>query len=142
MTKTKVGDRVRVHYTGTLESGEEFDSSRNREPLEFVIGEGSVIPGFEEGVVDMAIGESKNISILPENGYGQRNHELVAEVMKSEIPGYIKPSPGMRLQIKTPDGGVMDVMVTEVGEDTVTLDGNHPLAGQNLLFDVELIEIL
>ena len=142
MAKTKKGDKVRVHYTGTLESGEEFDSSRNREPLEFIIGEGSVIPGFEEGVVDMAVGESKQISISPENGYGERNEQLVAEVMKSEIPVYIKPSPGMRLRIKTPDGGVMDVMVTEVSEDTVTLDGNHPLAGQSLFFDVELIEIL
>ena len=142
MTQTKMGDRVRVHYTGSLENGDEFDSSRNREPLEFVIGEGSVIPGFEEGVVDMAVGESKKISILPENGYGERNEELVAEVMKSDIPAYIKPSPGMRLRIKTPDGGVMDVIIADVGEDTVTLDGNHPLAGQTLLFDVELIEIL
>lgn len=142
MPKTKIGDKVRVHYTGTLESGEEFDSSRNREPLEFVIGEGSVIPGFEEGVVDMAIGESKQINISPESGYGERNEQLVAEVMKSEIPDHIKPSPGMRLRIKTPDGGVMDVMITDVGEDKVILDGNHPLAGQSLFFDVELIEIL
>ena len=142
MTQTKMGDRVRVHYTGSLENGDEFDSSRNREPLEFVIGEGSVIPGFQEGVVDMAVGESKKISILPENGYGERNEELVAEVMKSDIPAYIKPSPGMRLRIKNPEGGVMEVIIADVGEDTVTLDGNHPLAGQTLLFDVELIEIL
>ncbi|MBN2122753.1 MAG: peptidylprolyl isomerase [Deltaproteobacteria bacterium] len=142
MSVSKSGDRVRVHYTGKLENGTVFDSSRDREPLEFVIGKGEVIPGFEEGVLGMEAGESKKISLSPESGYGQRRDELVVDVERSDLPGHIDPAVGQRLQIKLPNDNVIRVVITFVDESSVTLDANHPLAGETLLFDVEMVEIL
>ncbi|HDZ24044.1 MAG TPA: peptidylprolyl isomerase [Desulfobacteraceae bacterium] len=141
MSKAKDGDTVKVHYTGQLENGEVFDSSRQRDPLEFVIGSGNVIPGFENGIIDMEVGDSKRITISPEEGYGERREELVVKVIRNEFPEHISPAVGQQLQIKQGEGDVLNVNITALDEESVTLDANHPLAGHTLLFDVELMEI-
>jgi len=141
MSKAKDGDKVKVHYTGQLENGDVFDSSRQRDPLEFVIGSGNVIPGFENGIIDMEVGDSKRITISPEEGYGERREELVVKVMRNEFPEHISPAVGQQLQIKQGEGDVLNVNITALDEESVTLDANHPLAGHTLLFDVELMEI-
>jgi len=141
MTQAKTGDSVKVHYTGKLQEGDVFDSSEGREPLEFRIGDGKVIPGFEQGVVGMEVGEKKNISISPEEGYGIRNEELVAVIEKTLLPSDVDTSVGQQLQVKQQDGNVIQLVVTAETEENVTLDANHPLAGKTLLFDVELVEI-
>ena len=142
MSNPKMGDRVKVHYTGTLGDGEVFDTSREREPFEFDIGSGNVIPSFEQGVIDMAVGETKQITIEPENAYGPRREELVVEVKKNGFPEDIEPAVGQQLQTKQEDGSPINVTITAMTEETVTLDANHPLAGQTLVFDIELVEIL
>ena len=139
--KTKNGDRVKVHYTGKLENGEVFDSSRDRQPLEFTVGEGNVIPGFEKAVLDMEIGEQKSVEIPPEEAYGPRREELVVEVDRSEFPSHIEPSIGQRLQMQQPEGSVVNLLITDMSDETVTLDANHPLAGMTLFFEVEVMEI-
>ncbi|MBW2094480.1 MAG: FKBP-type peptidyl-prolyl cis-trans isomerase [Deltaproteobacteria bacterium] len=141
MSKAKDGDKVKVHYTGQLENGDVFDSSRQRDPLEFVIGSGNVIPGFENGIIDMEVGDSKRITISSEEGYGERREELVVKVMRNEFPEHISPAVGQQLQIKQGEGDVLNVNITALDEESVTLDANHPLAGHTLLFDVELMEI-
>jgi len=141
MSKAKDGDTVKVHYTGQLENGEVFDSSRQRDPLKFVIGSGNVIPGFENGIIDMEVGDTKLITISPEEGYGERREELVVKVMKDEFPDHISPAVGQQLQIKQGEGDVLNMNITALDEESVTLDANHPLAGHTLLFDVELMEI-
>jgi peptidylprolyl isomerase len=141
MSQAKDKDTVKVHYTGKLEDGSVFDSSTGREPLEFTLGTGSVIPGFDQGIVGMAIGETKTITITPDDAYGPLRKELVIEVKKSDIPGEIDTSVGQRLQIPQPEGQPIPVVITEVTDETITLDANHPLAGKTLIFDVELVEI-
>ena len=141
MSKVKEGDTVKVHYTGKLENGDVFDSSREREPFEFTVGDKDVIPGFEKGVVGMGVGDSKTIEIPPEEAYGAKRDELVVVVKKSEFPEDITPSIGQRLQIKQQDGNPVVVMITDLTEDSITLDANHPLAGYTLFFDVEIIDI-
>ena len=141
MSQAKNGDTVKVHYTGTLNNGEEFDSSRDREPLEFVIGEGNVIPGFENGVVGMEEGDSKNISIPPEEAYGINNEELIVEMNRNEFPENITPSVGLQLQMMQQNGNPVNVMITALDDRSVTLDANHPLAGQTLRFDIKLVEL-
>lgn len=141
MSKAQEGQTVKVHYTGKLEDGTVFDSSKDRQPLEFTLGSGSVIPGFEQAVSGMEVGESKTITIPPEEAYGHKRDELIIEVKKSEIPKEIDPSLGQKLQIKQPNGQIINLVVSEVKEDEVTLDANHPLAGQTLIFEVELVEI-
>lgn len=141
MSKAKDGDTVKVHYTGQLENGEVFDNSRQRDPLEFIIGSGNVIPGFENGIIDMEVGDTKRITISPEEGYGERREELVVKVMKNEFPDHISPAVGQQLQIKQGEGDILNVNITALDEKSVTLDANHPLAGHTLLFDVELMEI-
>lgn len=141
MAKLKDGDTAKVHYTGTLEDGRVFDSSKEKEPLEFTLGRGQIIPGFEEGVVGMEVGETKNIQIEPQNAYGERREELVLDVPKAEFPDNVTPEIGMQFQIKQEDGSQFGVVVTDVAEESVTLDANHPLAGQTLHFQVELVEI-
>ena len=141
MSQAQNGDKVKVHYTGKLENGEIFDSSKDREPIAFVVGEGNLIPGFEKAVVGMEEGGSKNISIAPEEAYGERREELVAEVNKSAFPENINPAVGMQLQVTSQNGNPINVIVTDVGEENVTLDSNHPLAGQTLFFDIQLVEI-
>ncbi len=142
MTTAKSGDTVRIHYTGTLDDGTEFDSSAGREPLEFALGDGQVIPGFNEAVDGMTVGQSKSVRILPEQAYGERHDQLVQDVPKSALPDEIEPAVGMQLQSRSPEGHVMNLVVTGVAGDTVTVDGNHPLAGQALTFSIELVEIV
>ncbi len=142
MDQVKNGDTVKVHYTGKLENGEVFDSSRDRQPIEFVVGSGTLLPGIENGVIGMSVGESKTIEISPEEGFGPKHEELIVKVMRSEFPEYIVPKLGQRMQIKQPDGRVIVVTITDMDDETVTLDANHPLAGCKLFFDIELMEIV
>jgi peptidylprolyl isomerase len=142
MTTAKSGDTVRIHYTGTLDDGTEFDSSSGRDPLEFALGGGQVIPGFDKAVDGMAIGENKTVTIPPGEAYGERHEQLVQEVPKNALPDEIDPAVGMHLQSRSPEGQVMNLVVTEVAEASITVDGNHPLAGQALTFDIELVEIV
>jgi peptidylprolyl isomerase len=142
MTQAKSGDRVRIHYTGTLDDGTEFDSSAGREPLEFALGVGQVIPGFDSAVDGMTVGESKSVTIQPEEAYGEHHDQLVQEVPRSALPDEIKPAVGMQLRGSSPDGQAVNVVVTEVAEESITVDGNHPLAGKALTFAIELVEIV
>jgi len=136
----KNGDTVRVHYTGKLENGTEFDSSSGGDPLEFKIGEGRVIPGFEKGVVDMEPGESKKVTIPAEDAYGVHHEEMVISVERKDLPDDLNPKVGEHLEMRQGEH-VFQVVVQEVTDETVTLDGNHPLAGETLIFDIELTEI-
>ena len=138
----KSGDKVKIHYTGRFKEGQVFDSSQQRGPLEFEIGSGSVIPGFENAITGMKPGDKKEVTIPPEEAYGQRNQELFITMPKDQIPPEIKPEVGMQLKLSNEQGQVMPVMVTEVGEESITLDANHPLAGKELVFDIELLEIV
>ena len=142
MATAKSGDTVRIHYTGTLDDGTQFDSSSGREPLEFALGGGQVIPGFDSAVDGMAVGESKNVTIAPDDAYGQRHEQLVQEVPRDILPDDMDPAVGMQLQSQSPDGQVMNLTVTEVLEEKITVDANHPLAGQSLTFAIELVEIV
>lgn len=141
MSQVKQNDTVRVHYTGKLTDGQIFDSSLEREPIEFTMGQGQLIPGFEKGLLDMKVNEKKTIEIPSEEAYGAPREELVQEVDKNQLPDEIKPEPGMGLVSKSPDGREMNLVVKEVKEDTIVVDGNHPLAGKDLIFDLEVVEI-
>lgn len=141
MTVAKDGDKVKVHYKGTLDDGSVFDSSEGREPLEFTIGAGNMIPGFENGVRGMAQGEKKTIKIPSLEAYGPIHPEGIVEVPKTEFPKDINLAPGNRLQMADDAGNVMDVVILSVTDDKVTLDGNHPLAGKDLIFELELVSI-
>jgi FKBP-type peptidyl-prolyl cis-trans isomerase 2 len=141
MEKAKGGNTVKVHYTGKLDDGTVFDSSRERGPLEFTIGKGQLIKGFEDTVVGMSLGENRTVNIPQEEAYGPHKEELVIKVERSMIPESIELAKGLCLNVRQPDGGVMDVIVKEIFEDTVTLDANHPLAGKTLNFEIELVEI-
>lgn len=136
----KNGDTVKVHYTGSLPDGTVFDSSREREPLEFVMGRKMLIPGFEAAVMGRDVGDKVTAHIPPDQGYGNADPELVFEVDRANVPAEITPEVGMRLQLSSEEGA-MEVTVTEVGEDTVTLDANHPLAGKTLAFDIEVVSV-
>ena len=142
MTQAKSGDTVRIHYTGTLDDGTQFDSSSGRDPLEFALGGGQVIPGFDGAVDGMAVGESKTVTIPAEEAYGQRHEQLVQQVSRSALPEDMEPAVGMQLQSQSPEGQVMMLVVTEVEEESITVDANHPLAGQALTFAIELVEIV
>ena len=142
MSQVKANDTVKVHYTGKLTNGQVFDSSLEREPLEFTLGQGMLIPGFEKGILDMAVNEKKTLEIPSEEAYGDVKPELVQEVMKSELPSEIEPKVGMGLVSKTPDGREIPLVVSEIKEESIMVDANHPLAGKDLIFEVELIEIL
>jgi peptidylprolyl isomerase len=141
MTQAKLGDSVAIHYTGRLEDGTVFDSSRDRDPLEFSIGSGEVIPGFEAAVVGMTPGDAKTEVILAENAYGPHREEMVMVVDRQNIPAEIPLDIGIQLQLQGPQGQMVPVMVTDVTEADVTLDANHPLAGETLIFDIELVSI-
>ncbi|WP_017299422.1 FKBP-type peptidyl-prolyl cis-trans isomerase [Nodosilinea nodulosa] len=141
MTQAKTGDSVSIHYTGKLEDGTVFDSSRDRAPLEFAIGNGEVIPGFEAAVVGMAPGDAKTEVIAAENAYGPHREEMVMVVERRQIPDDIPLDVGIQLQLQGPQGQMVPVMVTDVSEADVTLDANHPLAGETLIFDIELVAI-
>jgi peptidylprolyl isomerase len=142
MRQAKQGDTVRIHYTGTLNDGTEFDSSAEREPIEFTLGSQAVIPGFEDGVLGMQIGEQKKIHIPPEEAYGPHNEALVEEIPLQHFPEDMVLQVGMHLQAQSPNGESFNVVVTALSEASATLDGNHPLAGEALNFELELVEIL
>ncbi|VGO19839.1 FKBP-type peptidyl-prolyl cis-trans isomerase [Pontiella sulfatireligans] len=135
------GQKVKIHYTGTLDDGNQFDSSAGRDPLEFEMGAGMVIPGFETGVKDMAVGEKKSIHIPATEAYGEKRDEMVMEFEKSQLPEGLEPKAGMGLQMQGPQGQPVPVQITAVAEETITIDANHPLAGQNLNFELELVEV-
>ena len=170
MAQAKTGDKVTVHYTGTLEDGSVFDSSEGAaeqqrdhecccgskksgdagcggaseetEPLEFVIGAGQLIPKFEAAVIGLTPGESVTVAIAADEAYGQRAEEMVAVIERSEIPADINPEPGHQMEVILEDGSPLPVLVTEVTETSITLDGNHPLAGRDLTFSIRLVDIL
>ncbi|OGP14033.1 MAG: peptidylprolyl isomerase [Deltaproteobacteria bacterium GWA2_55_10] len=142
MENAKHGDIVKIHYTGTLDDGSRFDSSQGREPLQFVIGEGMLIPAFEQAVVGMNPGDSKNLHIPADDAYGPYFDELILEVDRSQIPPYIDPDEGMQLQITQDDGSSTVVKVVKLTEEKIYLDANHPLAGRDLNFDIELVDIV
>ena len=142
MVQVKAGDTVRVHYSGFLDDGTVFDSSLEREPFEFTLGQGMVIPGFEDAVVGMDVGDSKTVNIPSDQAYGPYRDELLVAVERSQVPPNIEPDVGMELQIRTPEGTVTNVTITEMDENSITLDANHPLAGKDLIFEIKLVEIV
>lgn len=137
----KQGDTVRVHYRGTLSDGTEFDSSAGRDALEFQVGTGQVIPGFDQAVSGLEIGESATVTIPAAEAYGERMEEAVQE-MPREAFGDDVPQEGWAVELQAPDGSTMAATITEVKDDSVTLDFNHPLAGQDLTFEIELVEVV
>lgn len=138
----KITDTVSVHYTGTLEDGKVFDSSKNHDkPLIFKLGEGKVIKGFEDAIVGLEVGQSKKVTIPADQAYGEHRAELSQKVPRDKLPQDQEPKVGMMLGIKSPDGMQFPARITEVTPDHVTLDLNHPLAGKNLVFEIELVEI-
>ncbi|MGB2728247.1 MAG: peptidylprolyl isomerase [Halobacteriota archaeon] len=142
MAQAKHGDTVKVHYTGKLEDGTVFDTSVDRDPLQFTIGEGQIIPGFEQAVLGMNPGESKTIRIPTDEAYGTRREEMVMMVDRNQLPADLNPEVGQQLQSRQPDGQTIVVTVTEVSESSVTVDANHPLAGKDLTFDIQLVEVV
>lgn len=142
MSQAKKGDTAAVHYTGSLEDGTIFDSSKDREPLQFIIGDGKLISGFEEAVVGMSPGESKKVTLSAEEAYGPHRPELTVEVEKKQFPPEMNPQVGQHLQIPQSNGEVVNVRVTGLDDSSVTLDANHPLAGKDLTFQIDLIELL
>jgi peptidylprolyl isomerase len=141
MSKAKSGDKVKLHYTGKVKDGEVFGTSRDREPLEFSIGSGSMIRGVEEGIIGMEIGDRRSIEIEPDEAFGPRREELTVDMKKSEFPGDMTFTVGESIPLQRQNGNFILVMVKDVKEDAITLDANHPLAGRTLVFDVELLEI-
>ena len=141
MAQVKSGDTIKVHYHGKLTTGETFDSSEGREPLEFEVGSGMVIKGFDDGVTGMSVGEKKTINIPVNEAYGPRNPEMVIEMPKERFPGDMTIEVGMPLGMSDQNGQQFQVTVVEIKEEVVMLDANHPLAGQDLVFDLELVEI-
>ena len=141
MKQVKEGDLVKVHYTGKLVNGEQFDSSTGREPLEFTVGAGQMIKGFDDAMPGMSLGEKKTINIAPEDGYGARSEEAIIEFPKENVPAEMVLEPGMPLTLSNQAGQPVPVIVVEVKDDIIILDANHFLAGQELIFDIELVEI-
>jgi len=142
MAQAKSGDKVQVHYTGTLNNGQVFDSSKGRAPLEFTLGTGMVIAGFDAAVTGLAPGETVTKTIPMAEAYGEYNSEMVADIEKEKIPADFELEVGQRLEMQVPNGDAMAVTITDIKGETITLDGNHPLAGQDLTFELELISIL
>ncbi len=141
MSEARIGDTVHVHYEGSLSDGTVFDSSREREPLSFSLGDGGIIPGFEQAVLGMKLGDSKTVRIAAAQAYGDRNDDLVIFVPRGQFPPDIDPEVGQSLIVGQPDGSEMTVVITDVSFDTITLDANHPLAGEELTFSIELVAI-
>ena len=142
MAEANNNDTVKVHYTGKLENGKVFDSSEDRDPLQFKIGDGQLIPGFEQAIVGMKAGESKSVQIAADQAYGPFREEMVVEVDRNQIPDNLNPEVGQQLQVRQPNGQNTVVTVTNISESKVTLDANHPLAGKDLIFEIKLIEIV
>ncbi len=141
MTAAKSGDSVRVHYTGRLEDGTQFDSSVEVEPLEFTLGSGQVIAGFDDAITGMEPGEKKNVTIPADKAYGHRNEEMVITAPRDQVPADINPEVGQQLQLSGPNNQPIMVKITEVTDEHILLDANPPLAGQDLTFDLELVAI-
>lgn len=141
MAKAKEGDTVHVHYTGKLKDGTVFDTSEEREPLSFKIGEERVIPGFEKAVVGMEPGDTKTEELPPEQAYGEHREDMVMELERDQLPDNLEPKVGQQLQLRMQNGQEVPVVITELGEESVTIDANHPLAGKDLVFEIELVEI-
>lgn len=141
MAQVKSGDKIKVHYHGKLTSGETFDSSAGREPLEFEVGSGMVIKGFDDGVTGMTVGEKKTVNIPFDDAYGQRNPDMIIEMPKDRFPKDMEIDLGMSLGMSDENGQQFQVTIVEIKEEVVLLDANHPLAGEDLIFDLELVEI-
>ena len=141
MTKAKNGDTVKVHYTGKLDNGTTFDSSEGKDPLQFTIGEGQLLQAFEQGVVGLTEGDSKNIQIAAQDGYGLKQDKLIGTLPLEALPEDITPEVGTRLQMKTPEDQLIVLKVVEVSDNDITVDANHELAGEDLNFEIELVEI-
>lgn len=141
MESARKGNRVRVHYRGTLADGVEFESSHGREPFRFRLGDGQVIPGFEQAVLGMSVGEKRSVVIPCREAYGARRDDLVLSVSPDQFPDDLKPEEGMMITAGYSDGAQREMMVVRVTDETVTLDANHPLAGRDLSFEIELVEI-
>jgi len=142
VAKAQEGDEVQVHYTGKLEDGTVFDTSEDGEPLSFTIGENRVIPGFEEAVTGMEPGESKTTEVEPEQAYGEHREDMVMEMDQDQIPSEVDPEVGQQLQLRLENGQTVPVLITALGDGTVTIDANHPLAGRKLIFDIDLVDIV
>jgi FKBP-type peptidyl-prolyl cis-trans isomerase 2 len=141
MTQVKTGDTVHIHYIGTLNDGTTFDSSEGREPLTFEVGSGQIIPGLDSAIPGMTVGDKKTVNVACDDAYGQMNPAMRQDVPRADIPAEIPLEVGSRLQMQTQDGQVIPVTVASVEEETVTLDANHPLAGEDLTFNIELVKI-
>jgi peptidylprolyl isomerase len=141
MAKAKNGDTVKVHYTGKMDDGKVFDTSMDREPIEFKLGSNQVIPGFENSIIGMEVGEKKNVEIASNDAYGKYRSELVLQIPKAQIPAEVETKVGDKLQMKSDKGDTLVVVITKVNEDGITIDGNHPLAGKDLQFELEVMEI-
>ena len=141
MSTAKKGDVVHVHYTGTLNDGSTFDSSEGRDALEFTVGSGQVIPGFDNAIEGMGVGEEKTVKIPVDEAYGPRHEEMMLDVERTQLPSDMEPEVGMMLQVTTEQGQVAHMTIAEIGETEIKLDGNHPLAGQDLTFALKLEKI-
>ncbi len=141
MQQVKNGDTVNVHYHGKLTDGSTFDSSEGRDPLQFTVGSGQVIKGFDDALIDMKIGEKKTVNIPVDQAYGQRSDNMMMEYPKSDFPADMQPEVGLELHMSDNAGNVFPVVIAEVQEEVVILDANHPLAGQDLIFEIELVSI-
>jgi len=141
LSRVKKGDTVKVHYTGTLNNGEIFDTSKEREPLEFTLGQGQLIPGFEKAVIGLSVGDSTQVEIPSTEAYGEERGDLIINVPKDQLPDEVTPEIGMQLQVNQPDGQPIPVRITEISESELTLNANHPLAGEDLKFEIELVAI-
>ena len=142
MAQARQGDTVRIHYTGKLDDGTVFDSSFEREPLQFTIGDEKVIEDFEQAAIGLNPGELKSIRVPADRAYGPHREELLIEIEAERLPSHLTPFVGQLLQIRDEDGEVVPVTVCDISESSVTLDANHPLAGQDLSFDIQLVEVL
>lgn len=141
MSQVKADDTVEVHYTGKLTDGQVFDSSLERKPLEIQLGKGQLIPGFEKGLLDMQVNEKKTVTVSSDDAYGEVRKDLFQEVPKSELPEEITPEVGMGLVAKNPDGTERQLRIAEVHKESIVIDANHPLAGKDLIFDLEVVDI-
>jgi peptidylprolyl isomerase len=141
MSLASKGNSVKVHYTGKLKSGIVFDSSENREPLQFVLGDGNMIKGFDTAVHGMQVGEAKSVTIPTDEAYGVKRDDMLVDIPRAEVPENISPEVGMDLTLQGPQGQPMPVKIVHVDEEKITLDANHPLAGEDLIFDITLVEI-
>ena len=142
MSEAKKGDKVKVHYTGKLNDGSIFDSSVEREPLEFELGAGMMIAGFDAAVHGMKIGDKKTAQIPSDQAYGERNNDMIVSVPKAQLPPDLNPAVGQQLSMQQPSGQAIPVVVTSIDEENIELDANHPLAGKDLTFEIELVEIV